>query len=509
MLCVSIGRTRHKMMIAEIHEAARRGAQFIELRLDFLAKAPDFNRLFGYKPCPFVATIRRQEDGGRWSRSEQERLTLLRLCIASGHFDWVDLETDIADKIPRFGKVKRIVSYHNPREFPKDLEAILQKMAKQDADVLKIAVRAEHPADNIRVLSLIAKSPKPLVSLCLGDLGIPSRILAGKFGAPFTYCAFNKERGIAPGILSMEEMQKVYAYDRIGKNTQVFAVVGDPIEHSLSPLAHNAALQALGLDAVYMPIRVPPGELPATLQAFEQVPVQGYSVTLPHKETAAQLAREKDELTALTGSTNTLVRLPDGGFRAYNTDAPAALAALQDKLATLPGRPNLRNLHVLVLGAGGVARAIVFALVRAGAQVVVANRTLARAEKLAQDSGCRFVDWNARYNVKYDLLVNCTSIGMFPNLDETPMHHSALQPGQIVFDTVYNPETTLLIRQARERGCEVITGVEMFVRQAALQFRLFTGKEPPLDLMRKVVRRALLPVHLREEEELPEQDSKA
>jgi len=495
------------MMIAEIQEAARRGAQLIELRLDFLAKAPDFQRLVAYKPCPFVATVRRQEDGGRWSRSEQERQMLLRLCIASGHFDWVDLETDIADKIPRFGKVKRIVSYHNPREFPKDLEAILQKMSQQDADVLKIAVRAERPADNLRVLSLIAKSPKPLVALCLGDLGVPSRILCGKFGAPFSYCAFNKERGIAPGILSMDEMQKIYGYDRIGKDTQVFAVVGDPIEHSLSPVVHNAAFQALGLNCVYIPIRVPKGELANTLRAFEQVPIAGYSVTLPHKEAAAQLAKQRDELTQLSGSTNTLLRLSEGGFRAVNTDAPAALAALEEKLASLPGQPRLRDAQVLVLGAGGVGRAIVFALVRAGAKVVVANRTLERAEKLAQESGCRFVEWNGRYQVKFDVLINCTSVGMFPKLDETPMHHSALQPGQIVFDTVYNPETTLLIREARERGCQVITGVEMFVRQAALQFTLFTGKEPPLDLMRKTVRRALSPIHLGEDEDLPERDS--
>lgn len=504
MLCVSIGRTRHKMMIAEIQEAARRGARFLELRLDFLAKAPDLQRLLAYKPCPLVATVRRQEDGGRWTRSEQERQTLLRLCIASGHFDWVDLETDIADKIPRFGKVKRIVSYHNPREFPKDLEAILQRMNQQDADVLKIAVRAEHPADNVRLLSLPAKSRKPLIPICLGDLGIPSRILAGKFGAPFTYCAFNKERGLAPGILSMEEMIKVYGYERIGKDTQVFAVVGDPIEHSISPVVHNAAFQALGLDCVYIPIRVPKDQLANTLQAFDQIPILGYSVTLPHKETAARLAKEKDELTQLAGSTNTLVRLPDGGFRAVNTDAPAALEALQDKLKSLPGGLQLQDLHILVLGAGGVARALVFALVRAGAHVVVANRTLARAEKLAQDSGCRFVDWNGRYQTKFDVLINCTSVGMFPQVDETPMHHSALQPGQIVFDLVYNPETTLLLREARQRGCHVITGVEMFVRQAALQFRLFTGKQPPLELMDKAARRALSPIRLTEEEDLPE-----
>src|SRR5262249_4857398 len=160
---VVIGRTRHKMVQIEIQEAAKRGAEFLELRLDFLAKAPDFKRLLANKPCPWVATVRPPADGGRWSGSEEARLMLLRQATVAG-FDWVDLETDVADSMRRFGAVKRIVSYHNRDEVPADLEKIYEKMCKQDADVVKIAVRAQQPSDNLRVLDLYKNAPKSTVA---------------------------------------------------------------------------------------------------------------------------------------------------------------------------------------------------------------------------------------------------------------------------------------------------------------------------------------------------------
>src|SRR6516162_9148465 len=260
MICVSIGRTRHKMMMMEIQLAAQAGAELIELRLDFLSRSIDLHRLLDNKPCPMVATIRRREDGGRWSKSEDERQMLLRQAIVGG-FDWVDLETDIADKVRRFGNVKRIVSYHNMREVPEDLEIIHERMCRQDADVVKIAVRAQAPADNLRVLKLLEKPAVPTVGFCMGDMGIPSRILAAKHGAPFAYAAFNRERNVAPGLPSFDEMIRIYHYEQIDADTQIFGVIGDPVGHSLSPLVHNTAFRQLGINAVYLPFRVPRGEL--------------------------------------------------------------------------------------------------------------------------------------------------------------------------------------------------------------------------------------------------------
>jgi 3-dehydroquinate dehydratase/shikimate dehydrogenase len=519
-ICVVVGRTRHKMVQIEIQEAAKQGARLIELRLDFLAKAPDFKRLLENKPCPVLATVRRPEDGGRWAGTEEALRVLLRQAIVSG-FDWVDLETDIADTIPRFGKVKRIVSYHNLREAPADLEKIHEKMCRQDADVVKLAVRATSPADNLRVLALLRNAPKPTVALCMGDLGLPSRLLGARWGSPFTYAAFNKERGIAPGLLSYQELKQIYGYDRINSETRVFGVIGDPVAHSLSPLIHNLSFRKLGINAVYIPFRVPRGELVGFLKAFDAVPVQGYSVTIPHKENAAALATTKDPAVEQTQAANTLIRTADG-WAAFNTDylgildtlkhAPAQPAAEGEAPAAAstqsPAFPSaapsgrgvtLQGRTALVLGSGGVARAAAFALAAEGAGVTLANRTTERAQRLAEDARCRYVEWAARHSTLADLVVNCTSVGMHPNTDESPLHPSYLKPGLTVFDTVYTPENTLLIKQARQRGCHIITGVELFVRQAAAQFQLFTGQPAPTDFMRKLVKKALSPVTIKEE----------
>jgi 3-dehydroquinate dehydratase / shikimate dehydrogenase len=505
-ICVVVGRTRHKMVQIEVQEAARRGARLIELRLDFLAKAPDFKRLLEHKACPVVATVRRPDDGGRWPGTEEARLTLLRQAIVGG-FDWVDLETDVADSVRRFGKVKRIVSYHNLREVPKDLEEIHARMCDQDADVVKIAVRVQQPAENLRLLRLIKDARKPTVALGMGDLGMPSRLLGAKFGAPFTYAAFNKERGIAPGLPSFDEMHKLYHYDAINERTQVYGVIGDPVGHSLSPLVHNLVFRSLGIDAVYVPFRVPRDTLTTFLKEFDWLPVHGYSVTIPHKETAAALAAVKDPPVERTQAANTLLRRGEGEnvrWSAFNTDYTGALDSLLAQLAAVKESEeavtSLQSRPTLILGAGGAARAIAHALHREGALLTISSRTIERSKKLADELSCRYLEWNARHSIPAAVVVNCTPVGMHPKVDESPLHPSFLKPGLVVFDTVYTPEQTLLVKEARQRGCTVVTGVDFFVRQAAAQARLFTGKEPPIELIYKVVKRALSPVTLKEDE---------
>jgi 3-dehydroquinate dehydratase/shikimate dehydrogenase len=508
MICVVIGRSRHKMVLAEMQEAVKRGAQMIELRLDFISRTPDLKRLLSGKQCPLVATVRRPADGGRWSNTEEARIRLLKEAVLAG-FDYVDLETDIAGNVRRFGKVQRIVSYHNTQEVPPDLEEIYAKMCKQDADVLKVCVAAQAPADNLRVLNLLKNAPKPTVAFCMGELGVPSRLLAAKFGAPFIYGAFNKDYRVAPGILSYDELTKIYFADRVNADTHIFGVIGDPVAHSLSPAIHNAAFRVQGLNCLYLPFQVPRGQLPAFLKAYDALPVRGYSVTIPHKEAAAQLAHRKDEAVTTTHSANTLIRTKEG-FSAYTTDYAAAHDSL---IAIMPpdsdGTPmTLEKRLVLILGAGGVARAVAHALHKAGALVAITNRTNERAKALATEIQGRVIDWNARHSALCDILINCTSVGMHPNVDDTPLHPSYLKPGLTVLDTVYTPETTLLVKEARLRGCHVQTGVDMFVRQAALQFKLFTGRDAPMDVMRKVVKRALSPVTVKAvEEEEDRQDA--
>ena len=496
-ICVIVGRTRHKMVQVELDEAVKRGAKFIELRLDFLAKAVDFQRLLPLRKCPWVATLRRREDGGRWAGTELERKTIIRQAIVDG-FDWVDLETDIANEIPRFRNVKRIISYHNLNETPADLEAIHEKMSQQDADVLKLSVTAQNHADNVRLLQIIQNAKKPTVGHCMGEIGFPSRLLSVKYGAPFVYAAFNKERGIAPGLPSMDELRRHYNIDRIDADTKVFGVIGDPVGHSYSPLLHNSVYRLTGVNALYLPFRIPRGELQASIQAYESIPVQGYSVTIPHKEGAAALATKTDPHVQQTGAANTLVRKPEG-FHAWNTDYDAAAECLHinNPLGEDGAIRALDHCHALVLGAGGAARTIAHALKKAGANVVVSSRTLDRAQKLATELEGKAFEWEGRHTINCEIVVNCTPVGMHPNVDESPIHKGFLKPGMLVFDTVYNPESTMLVKDARARGCVVISGVEMFVRQAALQFQLFTGKPAAVDVMREEMRKALSPVTAR------------
>lgn len=485
MIAVSIGRGRHRMMIAEHKHLAEQGAELVELRLDYIQRAVNLKRLLNNRPCPVIITCRREQDGGYWTRSEQDRIILLRTAIADGA-DYVDLEEDIAGKILRFGPTKRIVSYHNFDETPQNLREIHDRCSAHDPDIVKIATKANSPHDNLRILSLISESEVPTVAMCMGDIGIPSRILAGKFGAPFAYATFHKERAVAPGQLSFQEMREVYHYDQIDLDTDVYGVIADPVGHSLSPVIHNAAFQALGMNKVYVPFRVRAEDLEDFLSYNRQLSVKGLSVTIPHKEAVLPYLERTDAAVDHIGAANTIVY--DGFDKSgHNTDHEAAVDSIVKGLRRGEELDLFTGRNALVLGAGGVARAVVYALQSRGVTVVIASRTLKRAEQLAKEFRSRAVPWHARHSISCDILVNCTPVGMHPNVNNCPIQEDYLSRSMIVFDMVYNPEQTLLIKQAREKECLVVTGVDMFIRQAAYQFELFTGQEAPEDVIRQAL----------------------
>lgn len=495
MICVSIGRTRHGMVIQEHQSLAQRGAQLVEYRLDWLGKKPEVTRLLKDRPTPVVVACRRKEDKGRWSGTEEERLKALREAIVAG-VEYVDLELDIAKDVPRYGKTKRIVSYHNFEETPGNLEKVHAQLAACDPDVVKLVTTANWPGDNARVLELIGRAKVPTVAFCMGELGTVSRLLCGKFGAPFTYATFSKERSLAPGQLSFDEMKGLYRYDDINAESQVFAVAGDPVAHSYSPLIHNAAFKAAGLNAVYLPLRVPKHAFPKAVEDLKPLGVCGYSVTIPHKEAALEVAAKKDPHAVAIGAANTLYRAEDGRWGATNTDYDAAMSCLMEGLRQRDPAATLEGRKVLMLGAGGVARAIGLGCVRAGAVLTIASRTKERAIELARSLDASAIRWEKRGAGHIDVLINCTPVGMHPNVDETPISANWLQEHTVVFDTVYNPENTLLLKEARERRCVTVSGLEMFVRQAAAQFERFTGRVAPVEVMRETLRRGISPVKI-------------
>ncbi|MBX3443446.1 MAG: shikimate dehydrogenase [Planctomyces sp.] len=503
MICVSLGRTRHRELVKSHQALAEKGAELVELRIDWLRYPPDLSRVIKERPTAIVVTCRRPQDGGRWRGSEDDRLMLLRQAIASG-VDYVDLEEDIAKKIPRYGKTKRIVSYHNFEETPDDFDLpdIYERMLELDADIIKIVTMAQTPADNVRMLQLQAEAERPTVAFCMGDIGIPSRVLCGRYGAPFTYATYSRERVLAPGQLSFDELRDLYRYEEINRETRVFGVLGDPIGHSWSPLIHNTALRSEGINAVYLPLRVPAEQLVETLREFEWLRPQGYSVTIPHKEAVAGMGVLPDATVVDSGAANTLYRNEGGKWCATNTDYEAALTVLREGLAET-GDDSLEGKRVLILGAGGVARAIALGLSRAGAAITITNRSKDRGRALAEQLDCQFVGWENRGSTFADVLINCTPIGMFPDVESTPFPQHWLRDGMLVFDTIYNPENTLLLKEAKTHFCRTVSGLEMFVRQAAAQFECFTHLPAPVDLIRETLRRGISPVRIKGAPEKP------
>ncbi len=496
MICAILGRGRHAALADEWKAAADAGVALVELRVDCLRREPELKRILAQRPSPLIFTVRRGADGGLYRGPEEKRQRLIREAIVAG-VDFVDVEMDVAREIRRFGKTRRVVSYHNLKETPPDLLAIAQQCEEMDADVVKIATRAHSVADAVRVLQVASKMETPTVAIAMGEVGTFSRVLGAKYGAPFTYANYNVDRNFAAGMLHFDELRRDYAYDQVDADTEVYAVIGDPIGHSLSPAIHNAAFRHLGLNKVMVPIQMPAGRLKASLDEVGWLGVKGFSITIPHKQAVLPLLDLADGAVDRTGSCNTMIVQDDGKRVGYNTDYRAAMESLESAFGG-PGEEGsagpLAGKQVVILGAGGVARPIGFGLLRRDAGVTLVNRTEERATKLAEELGCRSANWSMRASMLPDIVINCTPVGMHPNVDDTPMPPAGFRPGMTVMDTVYHPENTMLLKLARERECKTVTGVDMFIRQAAIQFRMYTGHDAPVELMREVVRRKLGPI---------------
>ncbi len=266
-----------------------------------------------------------------------------------------------------------------------------------------------------------------------------------------------------------------------------YGVIGHPVKHSVSPAMHNAAFRAMKIDAVYASFDVKPEDLKKAIEGAKALGIKGLNVTIPHKEEVLKLAKP-DELASRIGAANTLKF--DEEILAYNTDAYGALKALENAGVGVSGKT------VLIIGAGGAARAIAFALVEEGATVVVTNRTEQRGLKLVQDvrkyGECVFVPMSELEKLRFDILINATPVGMSGYMPgKLPVDSKLIKEGIVVFDTVYNPMETALIRLAKMRGCRVVYGIDMLVHQGARAFEIWTGLSPPFDVMKKAALNAL------------------
>ncbi|MSR32259.1 MAG: shikimate dehydrogenase [Gemmataceae bacterium] len=479
-LCGVIAENSLGLVLEKIHEAAKWGASLVEVRADFLQATVGLETILANSPLPTIATARRKADGGMWKSSEEDRIQLL-ISLGKSSASAIDVEADIFQQIPRDLPCARIVSFHDFSHTPGELKNLHCSLEELNPDFVKIACMANSFADNGRMLDLYALAKIPLLGFCLGGRGFSTRLLALKMGSPWLYSTSPKAVINAPGIPSLEELAQIYGPRGPAVSGKIFGVVGDPISHSMSPLIHNCGFRDLGIDACYLPFQVGRDEFANALAVLEKIPVMGYSVTIPHKENAARLAATSSPLVKKLGSANTLLRR-EKGFHAENTDAIAIVRSLETQ-----GGGSVGGRKVLVLGAGGVGRAAVFSLKEAGYQVILANRSEEKAARLAKEAGVQTLPWQDRAGFKEGILVNCTSLGMKPDLESTAWEKAWFTKKHLAFDAVYNPVQTRFLREAGEAGVPAITGVEMFVQQAGIQFKLFTGQDPPLEMMRQVV----------------------
>ena len=490
-------------MITEHQRLADEGIKLVELRADFLRREPDWKRLIPTRPTATVVTVRRQQDGGLWRDTEEKRLSLLRAAIAEGP-EFVDLEVDIAGKIPPFGNTRRIISYHNTETMPEDLDGLYREMLTKKPAFLKIAVSPKTIEEmclfltfiqkkNVGIKKLLGDKGIRVVGICMGEMGKAARILSKRFAMPYTYTTFSEDRVIAPGMLVYKDMLDLYHYDQIDPTTAVYTIIGNPVGHSLSPLVHNRSFLEQKINAVYVPFQLEEfnvGELMHRAQVFG---IQGASVTIPHKVTVIKYLTKMDPAVEKIGACNTVV-FRQGERIGYNTDYMAAMSGIEQALGGQPADEVsvLEGKTALILGAGGAGRALAYGLSRRGARVTVTDIDADRSVELAGHIGGDYTTWEMRESIQPDILVNCTPIGMHPNVNETPYSKSLIRTSMLVFDAVYNPEHTLLVKTAQDKGCKVVTGVEMFVGQACLQFKLFTGQKTSASEMRTRVKEAIL-----------------
>ena len=485
-VCLALsGETVDDMLV--ISEDLARDNPFLEFRLDYLkqplAALPKIHRfLETHQYVTAIGTCRRAENGGKFKGSLASQLEVLGKAHAAG-CQIVDLEFQSAlkakpDAIARLrSHAGLILSFHDFRATAK-LDETLGKMLKIPADFYKVVSTAKSLSDNVVMMKFLqAQSGEhSLIGLCMGEQGIISRILGVRAGSAFTFGAVNAELKTAPGQVSARDLRGIYRIDQVDAATRVYGVAGDPVEHSLSPVIMNAALRRENVNGVYLPLHAK--TLKDLIHCVREIPIHGLSITMPYKQAIIPFLDNTDAHTTKIGACNTVVRGQDGKLYGFNTDIAGIVRPLEQRL-------TIENARVLVLGAGGAARAAVFGLKERGAEVWILNRTTVKAQKLARQAKAHTIKRADLRKIAFDVIVNATPVGM-GNTRDCPLKDDEIK-AKVVFDMVYDPVETHLLRVARTKGIAVIPGVEMFVQQAARQFEIWTGKPAPAgDMLRAV-----------------------
>jgi 3-dehydroquinate dehydratase/shikimate dehydrogenase len=502
-LCIAVVGTDAPTMV-ERAESLVRDNPFLELRLDYIAQPlaalPKLKNFIDLHPeATFIATCRRAVNGGKFKGAVAAQLAILRKAADLG-FQLVDLELQSVESLKTnelrdlYDRVGLIISYHDFKA-TKNIDRQFKEMSKYPADFYKLVSTATSLRDNVIMMKCLEENSgkHEMIGLCMGEQGIISRVLGVRAGSVFTFGSAAKGEETAPGQVLASELRDVYRIEMVDQATQVYGVAGDPVSHSLSPVMMNAAFRRETVNAVYLALHAK--SLKDLLACVQDIPIRGLSITMPYKQEILPVLENSDPLTRQIGACNTVVRGADGKLYGFNTDVAGVIVPLEQRM-------TLAGARVLIVGAGGVARAAAFGLKAKGADVFITNRTVEKGQALARQSKTKYMKRADVAKQQFDVMINATPVGM-NNAKQAPLDEKELNT-KYVFDLVYTPAETKLIKMARAKNIQVIPGLEMFVQQGARQFEIWTGKPSPIAEMAYVVTKALERRAANEIEEEPE-----
>ena len=486
MICIPIvGPSMSKAQ--EQIESALVIADILELRLDLIV-SPDLSALLACSTLPVIVTNRSKHDGGQYKGLDEDRLQSLRDALKAGA-DYVDIEVSTPrEYLQRFLEesepAKIILSYHDFSHTPEDLNPVYETMCEMPGEIVKIVTYARDLSDNLKMFELLkrAKSEKQkLIGLCMGDLGETSRILSPLFGGYLTFGSLETGQESAPGQIPAKILKDIYRINAERSDFKIYGVIGNPVSKSLGYLVHNRAFQEKGSPDIYVSFLV--DNVEKFFNSFKDF-FSGLSVTMPAKEKIMPLLDRIDETAQKIGAVNTVVK-EGSAWVGYNTDCSGAISALE-------ACTSLQGKNVLILGSGGTAKAIGYGVKEKGGKLTVTyNKNKERGESLSKELDCELAHARDAGMRAIDVLINCSPVGMSPNITESPFLARDFKEGMVVFDSVYNPLETRLLREAKLAGCTVIPGYELFINQAARQFELWTGQSAPINTLREVLLRKL------------------
>lgn len=464
MICVVIVGPTYEKAFEQLTKAAA-VANLVELRLDYF-KSLEIDALKTLRSSfsiPMIFTLRSLSQGGRYSLSEEKRFEDIRHLLKLEP-EYFDIETHvplsfIQEISSLYPKVKLILSYHNFFQTPTDLQLLYQEMKKTPAHFYKIAVMAKTRIDAWKLMRWAKQLDPKLIALSMGDYGQISRILAPIIGCPLTYAALDEDLKSAPGQLTAQIFKERYHYHSLNTNTKVYGLIGDPVVQSISDVTHNAFIKAFGFNAVYIKIQVDLNELADFLQFAKKIPFLGLSVTMPLKEHIIPHLDWIDPKAKDIGAVNTLV-FEKGKIFGYNTDSIGALNAIEEQML-------VQGKQIIILGAGGAAKAIAYEACQKGAKVTVVNRDFNKAMEVAKKLQCASYDLTNMATCSeegYDIIINSTPMPM-------PISSDYILSNAVVMDIMTKPKETLFLKQAKEKGCPIVYGYQMFIEQALVQFQ--------------------------------------